>query len=117
MGLFGSSLQEYKAHPGVFYFDDPITGKHWKNVIFHQNQILEKDECDLLGLGHPFIRDISAKVAQELAMEVSARIQVRESKFAGVAGVLFIYQLKLWNYVERERLFIIPCFIDSGGAV
>lgn len=115
LGLFGSSLQEYKAHPGVFYFDDPITGKHWKNVIFHQNQILEKDECDLLGLGHPFIRDISAKVAQELAMEVSARIQVRESKFAGVAGVLFIYQLKLWNYVERERLFIIPCFIDSGG--
>ena len=115
LSLYGSSLQEYKGRQGVYYFDDPVSGKHWKNVIFHQSQALEKEECDLLGPGHNYIMNISAKVARELAMDITARMQVVESKFAGETGVLFIYQLRLNNYVDRERLFIIPCFISLDG--
>ncbi len=115
LSLYGSSLQEYKGRQGVYYFDDLVSGKHWKNVIFHQSQALEKEECDLLGPGHPYITDVSAKMARELAMDISARMQVKESKFTGESGVLFIYQLRLNNYVDRERLFIIPCFISSDG--
>jgi len=115
LSLYGSSLQEYKGRQGVYYFDDPVSGKHWKNVIFHQSQALEKEECDLLGPGHHYIMNISAKMARELAMDVTARMQLGESKFAGESGVLFIYQLRLSNYVDRERWFIIPCFINSAG--
>ncbi|CFX06421.1 SNF2-related [Syntrophomonas zehnderi OL-4] len=92
-----------------------VSGKHWKNVIFHQSQALEKEECDLLGPGHPYMMTVSAKAAQELTMDISARMQVEEGKFAGETGVLFIYKLKLNNYVDRERLFIIPCFISAAG--
>jgi len=115
LGIFGASLQQYKGRQGVYYLDDPVSGKHWKNVIFHQSQALEKEECDLLGPGHPYILSVSVKVAQELAMDISARMQVEEGKFAGETGVLFIYKLKLSNYVDRERLFIIPCFISTAG--
>ncbi|MEN6462207.1 MAG: helicase-related protein [Syntrophomonas sp.] len=115
LGLWVASLQEYKGRQGVYFFDDPVSGKHWKNVIFHQSQALEKEECDLLGPGHPYIMNVSGKVAQELYMDTSARMQVEEHKFAGETGVLFIYKLKLSNYVDRERLFIIPCFICSAG--
>jgi len=115
LGLFGASLQQYKGRQGVYFFDDPVGSKHWKNVIFHQSQALEKEECDLLGPGHPYMMTVSAKVAQELAMDISARMQVEEGKFAGETGVLFIYTLKLSNYIDRERLFIIPCFISAAG--
>jgi superfamily II DNA or RNA helicase len=115
LSLLGTSLQEYKGRQGVFYFDDPASGRHWKNVIFHQNQALEKEECELLGPGHPYILSISQKVARDLATDISARIQVEESKFAGEKGVLFICRLRLNNYVDRERLFMVPCFISSDG--
>lgn len=115
LDIFGVPLQQYKGRQGVYYFDDPTSGKHWKNVIFHQSQVLEKEECELLGPGHPYMMTVSAKVAQELAMDISSRMQVEESKFAGETGVLFIYKLKLSNYVDKERLFIIPCFISAAG--
>jgi len=115
LSLFGASLQHYKGRQGVYYFDDPTSGKHWKNVIFHQIQALEKEECDLLGPGHPYMMTVSAKAAQELTMDISARMQVEEGKFAGETGVLFIYKLKLSNYIDKERLFIIPCFISVAG--
>lgn len=49
----------------------------------------------MLGPGYPNIVAVSAKVFQKLAMDISARMQVEEGKFAGEKGVLFIYKLRL----------------------
>ena len=108
-------MQQYRGRKGVYYFDDPVSGRHWRNVIFHQSEALEKEECDLLGPAHPFIKTVAERLNHELAMDITARILVEEGKFAGEKGVLFIYKLVLKNYVDRERQFIIPCFISLNG--
>ena len=113
--IYGSSLQEYRGRSDVFYFDDPSTRKHWKNVIFHQSDALDKEECDLLGPGHPYIMTVSRNLSEELLLDISARMQVEERKFVGEKGVLFVYELRITNYIDRERLFIIPCFISTQG--
>src|SRR5680860_417934 len=113
--IYGSPLQEYRGRPGVFYFDDPSTRKHWKNVIFHQSDALDKEDCDLLGPGHPYIMPVSRNISEELLLDISARMQVEERKFVGEKGILFVYELRITNYIDRERLFIIPCFISKHG--
>ncbi|OCZ54245.1 helicase-related protein [Dehalobacter sp. TeCB1] len=115
LSIFGASMQEYKGRSGVYYFDDPINGKHWKNVIFHQKFTLEQEESEILGPGHPFVRMAMHQLEDSLSQDISARIRINEHKFAGEAGLAFVYQLRLTNYVDKEKLFIIPCFINSNG--
>lgn len=111
----GASLQKYKGRSDVFYFDDPSTHKHWKNIIFHQGGALDKEDCELLGPGHLYIRMVVQELSEELLLDISARMQVEERKFVGEKGVLFVYQLRITNYIDKERLFIIPCFISTYG--
>ena len=115
LGIYEVSLREYKGRTGVFYFEDPVNGKRWKNVIFYQSDSLDKEECDLLGPGHPYIMTVTRQLTEELLLDISARMQVEERKFAGETGVLFVYKLRISNYIDREKRFIIPCFISTGG--
>lgn len=55
------------------------------------------------------------RLEESLAEEVTAKLLVRESKFSGEKGLLFIYRLILANHIDRPREYLIPCFIGAEG--
>lgn len=40
---------------------------------------------------------------------------IKENKFAGEKGFLFVHKLLISNYVDREKIFVVPCFITKDG--
>ena len=108
-------LQQYKTKDNVYYFDDPVTNKQVKNVIFDQKTSVEHEDYELLTLTHPYIAELLNHLEDTLTDATTARIQVNESKFAGERGFLFTYTLTITNNIDQAKTFNIPVFIDTNN--
>lgn len=111
----GRRLIPYKSKPGTYYFEDPLTGKRFTNVIFDIRHGLENEDFELLSLNHPYVERLLGELEDSLAGDVTSKLLIKESRFAGEKGYLFIYRLTLANYVDRPREYIIPCFVGIDG--
>ncbi len=110
---YNSKLEQYKTKDNVFYFDDPLTKKQMKNIIFDQKISVEHEDYELLTFTHPYIVGLLDRLEDTLIDTTTARIQVNEKKFTGVKGFLFTYTLIITNNIDTPIKYSIPIFIDS----
>jgi len=106
-------LEQYRTKDNVYYFDDPITQKQMKNIIFDQKTSVEHEDYQLFTLTHPYIVELLDYLEDMLTDVTTARIQVHEEKFAGEKGFLFTYTLTITNNIDPPKRYSIPIFIDS----
>jgi superfamily II DNA or RNA helicase len=112
----GRQLIPYRSKPGVYYFEDPLTEKRLSNVIFDARYALDNEDFELLSLSHPYVERLVEQLEESLAGDVTAKLQMKEKRFAGEKGYLLIYRLTLANYVDRPREYVIPCFVGVDGS-
>jgi len=115
LSMNGSKLTEYKGKRGIYYFENPHTRKRMHNVIFDQGHAIENEDFELLSLNHPFVFELIRNLDTTQEEHVTAKLQIRENKFAGEKGFLSLYKLTVANYVDPPREYIIPCFISTDG--
>jgi len=113
--IHNKELQTHKTKEGVYFFEDPISGKRLQNVIFDQKLSLENDEYELLSFTHPFVHSIIDNLDRSLEGVTTARFEVKENKFKGIKGFLHIYEFIISNNIDPSRKYIIPVFIDIDG--
>lgn len=73
-------------------------------------------EGQLLSLSHPYVERLVEQLEESLAGDVTAKLLVKEKRFAGEKGYLLVYRLTLANYVDRPREYLIPCFVGVDGS-
>lgn len=112
-----SKLVPYKQKEGAYYFEDPRTGKRVNNVIFSQKFAVENEDYELFSLSHPYISDLMQHLDENLEGHVTGKLQVREARFDGEKGFLFIYKMGITNYIDQPKQYLIPCFVDTSGKV
>lgn len=110
----GKKLVPYKTKENVYYFEDPFTEKRISNVIFDQKASVEHENYELYSYSHPYIQDLIRDLDKNLENASTARLQVRESKFSGENGFLFIHTLTLTNNIDLPKKYLIPVFINSN---
>ncbi|NLA27588.1 MAG: hypothetical protein GX878_09365, partial [Firmicutes bacterium] len=113
----GKQLIPYRDRPGTYHFVDPLTDRRLTKVIFDAHHGLDHEDCVLLSLGHPYMIRLIDLLDEILADDVTAKLLVKEKRFAGEKGYLVIYRLTLANYIDRLREYIIPCFVGIDGVV
>jgi len=113
----GSKLIPYKNKESAYYFEDPRTGRRVNNVIFNQRTAVENEDYELLSLSHPYIVNLMEYLDDELESHVTAKLQVRESRFTGEKGFLFIYRMLITNYIDQPKEYIIPIYINLARQV
>lgn len=106
-------LEQYRTKDNVYYFDDPLTEKQIKNIIFDQKTSVEHEDYELFTLTHPYIEELLDHLEDTLTDVTTARIQVHEEKFAGEKGFLFTYTLTITNNIDPPKRYSIPVFIGS----
>jgi len=106
-------LEQYRTKDNVYYFDDPLTQKQMKNIIFDQKTSVEHEDYELFTLTHPYIVELLDHLEDTLTDVTTARIQVHEEKFAGENGFLFTYTLTITNNIDPPKRYSIPVFIGS----
>ena len=106
-------LEQYRTKDNVYYFDDPLTQKQMKNVIFDQKTSVEHEDYELFTFTHPYIVELLDHLGDTLTDVTTARIQLHEEKFAGKKGFLFTYTLTITNNIDTPKRYSIPVFIDS----
>jgi SNF2 family DNA or RNA helicase len=106
-------LEEYKTKDHVYYFDDPLTQKQVKNVIFDQKTSIEHEDYELLTFTHPYIIELLNGLEDGLKDITTTRVTVHDEKFAGVKGFLFNYTLSITNNIDWPKKYTIPVFIDN----
>lgn len=106
-------LEQYRTKDNVYYFDDPLTQKQMKNIIFDQKTSVEHEDYELFTLTHPYIVELLDHLEDMLTDVTTARIQVHEKKFAGEKGFLFTYTLTITNNIDPPKRYSIPVFIGS----
>lgn len=112
-----SKLVPYKQKEGAYYFEDPRTGKRINNVIFSQKFAVENEDYELFSLSHPYITNLMRHLDESLEGHITGKLQVREAKFDGEKGFLFIYKMAVTNYIDQTKQYLIPCFVDAAGKV
>ena len=55
------------------------------------------------------------QLEENLVDAVTARLLIKEKRFAGEKGYLFVYRLVLNNYADRPREHTIPSFVGMEG--
>ncbi|NPV81511.1 MAG: DEAD/DEAH box helicase [Firmicutes bacterium] len=113
--VYGASLHPYKQREGVYHFQDPRNGRRLHNVIFQQKYALDNEESELLSFQHPYIVELLSDLGDALREDTTARLLVRESKFSGEKGFLFIYRLTLTNYLDPAVHHLVPCYVSFAG--
>ncbi|MCK5342197.1 MAG: SWF/SNF helicase family protein, partial [Candidatus Heimdallarchaeota archaeon] len=108
-------LEQYKTKDHVYYFDDPLTHKQVKNVIFDQKTSIEHEDYELLTFTHPYIVELLNGLEDALKDVTTSRVTVHEEKFVGVKGFLFNYTLNITNNIDKPKKYTIPVFIDSNN--
>ena len=108
-------LEQYKTKDNVYYFDDPVTNKQMKNIIFDQKTSVEHEDYELFTLTHPYVVELLNHLDDALTDVTTARIQVNENKFAGEKGFIFTYTLTITNNIDQPKAFNIPVFIDTNN--
>jgi hypothetical protein len=106
-------LEQYKTKDHVYYFDDPLTQKQVKNVIFDQKTSIEHEDYELLTFTHPYIIELLNGLEDALKDVTTTRVIVHEEKFTGVKGFLFNYTLSITNNIDEPKKYCIPVFIES----
>ena len=106
-------LEQYRTKDNVYYFDDPLTQKQMKNIIFDQKTSVEHEDYELFTLTHPYIVELLDHLEDMLTDVTTSRIQVHEEKFAGENGFLFTYTLTITNNIDPPKRYSIPVFIGS----
>lgn len=106
-------LIPHRQKAGTFSFTDPRSGKRMQNVIFEQKYALNDETPELLSLRHPFMTSLIQELTRSLFETKTAKLSVREPKFTGELGVLFVYRLTVRNYVDTEERYVIPIFIGT----
>lgn len=106
-------LELYRTKDNVYYFDDPLTQKQMKNIIFDQKTSVEHEDYELFTFTHPYVIELLDRLEDTLTDVTTARIQVNEEKFAGKKGFLFTYTLTITNNIDPPKRYSIPVFIDS----
>ena len=117
---YGGTLNQYRQREGLYYFQDPRTGKRMQNIIFQQKYALEREDCELLSINHPYMEELMGSLDNDLVEDNTARLLVRESKFKGDKGFLFVYRLTISNYIDPAGLYLLPCYVsfaDGKGRV
>ncbi|MCG2736033.1 MAG: SNF2-related protein [Candidatus Methanoperedenaceae archaeon] len=107
-----SELEQYKTKENVYYFDDPLTQKQMKNIIFDQKISVEHEDYELFTFTNPYIVELMNRLDDMLVDVTTARIKVPEKKFAGEKGFLFNYILTITNNIDPPERYNIPIFID-----
>lgn len=113
--VYGASLNSYKQREGVYYFLDPRSGRRWQNVIFQQKYALANEGSELLSFQHPYMVELLSDLEDTLREDTTARLLVREGKFSGEKGLLFIYRLTLTNYPDPAVHHVVPCYVSFAG--
>lgn len=108
-------LEQYKTKDHVYYFDDPLTQKQVKNVIFDQKTSIEHEDYELLTFTHPYIAELLNGLEDALKDVTTTRVTVHEEKFSGVKGFLFNYALIITNNIDGPKKYSIPVFIDNNN--
>lgn len=108
-------LEQYRTKDNVYYFDDPLTNKQIKNVIFDQKTSVEHEDYELFTLTHPYIAKLLGSLEDMLNDVTTARLQVHEKKFAGEKGFLLAYTLTITNNIDQPKTYSIPVFIDISN--
>jgi len=106
-------LEQYRTKDNVYYFDDPLTQKQMKNIIFDQQTSVEHEDYELFTLTHPYIVELLDHLEDMLTDVTTTRIQVHEKKFAGEKGFLFTYTLTITNNIDSPKRYSIPVFIGN----
>ena len=102
-----------RTKDNVYYFDDPLTQKQMKNIIFDQKTSVEHEDYELFTFTHPYVIELLDHLEDMLTDVTTARIQVHEEKFAGEKGFLFTYTLTITNNIDPPKRYSIPVFIGS----
>jgi len=106
-------LEQYRTKDNVYYFDDPLTQKQMKNIIFDQKTSVEHEDYELFTFTHPYVIELLERLEDMLTDVTTARIEVHEEKFAGKKGFLFTYTLTITNNIDPPKRYSIPVFIES----
>jgi superfamily II DNA or RNA helicase len=112
---FGGEIREYKKKEGTYYFEDPVSGKRIGPVIFDPALSLQNDNCELMSLQHPYIKNLIENLDETLVDKSAAKLQIKEKKFEGIRGFLFIYTLSINNHIDQKYEYPIMSFIDNCG--
>jgi hypothetical protein len=110
----GGELAPYKTKEHIYYFEDPLTGKRITNVIFDQKASVENENCELFSFSHLYVKYLIQHLDKNLENITTARIQVRESKFTGEYGFLFVHTLSITNNIDLPKKNLIPVFINGN---
>ena len=106
----GDTLLEQKTHPGIFSFRDPESGKRYGKVVFDPRLAVDEDRVEHITLQHPILQRLLASVEQVEAK--TARIEVKDRRFAAERGFLFIYRFLTCNYVDVADRRLITVFVS-----
>ncbi len=111
----GRQLFSYREKIETYYFNDPATGKRFSNVVFDPHHGVDEEKHSLFSLSHPYMGQLVKQLGEELADDITAKLLVKEKRFAGEKGYLAIYRLELTNNIDPPQKHIIPCFLGTGG--
>ncbi|HHY32852.1 MAG TPA: DEAD/DEAH box helicase [Firmicutes bacterium] len=115
--VYGVNLHSYKEREGVYYFQDPRSGRRLHNVIFEQKHTLDNEGSELLSLQHPYMVGLLSDLEDALRDDTTAKLVVRESKFSGEKGLLFVYRLTLTNCLDPAGHHLVPCYVSVAGGI
>lgn len=110
----GGNLAPYKTKEHIYYFEDPLSGKRITNVIFDQKASVENENCELFSFSHSYVQNLIQQLDKNLKNTTTARLQVREDKFAEESGFLFVHSLSITNNIDSPKKYLIPIFINSS---
>ena len=110
------SLKEYKDQKGLYYIENDfmvdLFPRHFGKVIFEQNLGMEVEDSTLLSFNHPFIHQAlqhSKNGGKGVIMNID------QNKFAGISGILFVWNLTISNNFDMQHKFLLPIFITDDG--
>mgnify|MGYP000862520181 FL=1 len=113
--LHNKQLYPYKGKKGVYYFEDPCTGKRLSKVYFDQQLALKHDDAQLMSFNHDYMKALVERLDKKMRTVETAKLRVVHSAFASSFGYLFVFKLAITNNIDPPRVEIIPSFVDSRG--
>ena len=106
-------INEYKQHPGTYFFDSPFNDKHkYQQIVFQNSKACDSMKYEFINVNHPMIGNIRKSLNPEDGLVTSLRII--SDKFSGINGCLFLYNLEIKNNIDRSYKIIISVFLQDG---
>lgn len=111
-------IKTYKEDLKSYYFTNPFykpdTGpRTYRNVCFDNKSSSESEKKEFFNLEHPFVNTLRNRISNSRSFGTAAALRLDVNKFSKIKGIWFIYKLKIYNNLDKEKTAVISIFMED----